>query len=239
MGFKMPKIKVPKIVKQVAGGPLLAQAGALQNAIVGKAPNAPNPGEDPTTTALRGRLFGEAEDFQKNLPGYQQDASNQIQKEGDMALESGVKGTRENFNRRGLLYSGMRQGAEQDVKGRVASTMASQKAQSNSDLTKLAAAKSEKAAQVGLQGYQQAVQREAEIEGIKLQSQVARAQVMQQLGQTGGQVAGAYYGSRNTQPSQQASQPVAWSGNDYSSNQYRNDNNLNIYPFGSDGRVVT
>lgn len=163
-----------------------------------KGPAAPSAGEDPNVTALRGKLFGEAVDFDNSLGGLKEQAGNQIQNEGNLALESGLKHNNQDFNRRGLLYSGLREAGETGVKGRVASTMANQRSQSNQDLGKMATAKYTKAAQVGLQGYQDAVNREAEIEGINLQNQVARAQAMQQLGNTAGYAAGAYYGSRGT-----------------------------------------
>lgn len=206
MGFKIkaPKLSVPKLKdvgKYAATGAVFgavpAQLSALAQNYIGKKPDAPNAGEDPNVTALRGRLFGEAQDYEKNLEGYKTAAGRQIEGEGNLALQSGLKDTKQNFNRRGLLYSGLREAGEQDVKGRVASTMASQKAQSNKELTDLAGAKYNKAAQVGLQGYQQAVEREAQIESIKLQSSVSRAQTMQQLGQVGGYAAGAYYGSQS------------------------------------------
>lgn len=190
--------------------PLFAQAGALQRSILGKEPKAPGAGEDPNVTALRGRLFGEAQDFEKGLGGMQKSASDQIGKEGDMALEKGLTGNRRNYNRRGLLFSGLREGGDQDVRGRVASTMAGQKAQSNKELSDMAKSKWNTVAQVGLQGYQDSVNREAEIAGISLQNQVARAQSMQQLGQTGGQLAGTFY---NRQPQQQT--PGSYQGVDY------------------------
>lgn len=202
----------------------------LAQAFVGKAPNAPSAGEDPQVTALRNKLLGEATDFETDLPGLQQRAGNQIQREGDMALESGLKGTKQNFNRRGLLYSGLREAGEQGVRGRVASEMSNQKAQSNQDLNKMAGAKYQKAAQVGLQSYQQSVDREAEIAGINLQNQVARAQVMQQLGQTGGYMAGSYFANRgggsnglNSDGSISTSPGYTGGWND-SSNQFRQGN---------------
>lgn len=182
-----------------SNNPLFSQAGALQRSILGKEPKAPGSGEDPNVAALRGRLFGEAQDFEKGLGGMQKSASDQIGKEGDMALEKGLTGNRRNYNRRGLLFSGLREGGDQDVRGRVASTMAGQKAQSNKELSDMAKSKWNTVAQVGLQGYQDSVNREAEIAGISLQNQVARAQSMQQLGQVGGQATGYFYGGGGQQ----------------------------------------
>jgi len=165
--------------------------GAVMKGYLGKKPNPPAAGEDPNVTALRNRLFGEAQSFGNDLPGLKQEAGNQIQHQGDYALSQGLKSTDQNFNRRGLLYSGLREAGEQ---GKVASTMASQRAQSNQDLDKMSQAKYQKAANVGLQSYQDAVNREADISSINLQNQVARAQMMQQLGTTSGYMAGSFYG---------------------------------------------
>lgn len=199
--FKTPGRELQNWITNYAGATTLGQ-GQKYLPWNNKAPKAPGAGEDPQVSALRNRLYGEASDFERDLPGFQSRASEQIGREGEQALKSGLKGTRENFNRRGLLYSGLREGGEQDVRGRVASTMAGQKAQSNKELTDLAKSKWQTAANVGLQSYQDSVNREAEIAGINLQNQVARAQMMQALGQTGGYIAGSMYGNRQPQTQQ-------------------------------------
>jgi hypothetical protein len=78
--------------------------------------------------------------------------------------------------------------------------MASQKVGANQDLNKMARAKYETAAQAGLKGYQDAVTREAEIAGVNMQNQIARAQATQQFSNVTGQAAGTYYGNRQQQP---------------------------------------
>ncbi len=103
--------------------------------------------------------------------------------------------------------------------------MASQTAQANQDLNRMATAKYTKAAQVGLQGYQDAVNKEAEIAGINLQNQVARAQVMQQLGQVGGYAAGRSGGSLGTYGSSQP--PAQSSYNGYVGDYNYNPNRMN------------
>lgn len=232
MGFKLPKIKSPINIRKIVGKDLanvadpfnmskdLGNASLLYQMGHENGPAKPQAGEDPNVTALRNKLFGEAVDFDKSLGGLKTQAGNQIQSEGDLALQSGVKHNNQDFNRRGLLYSGLREAGETGVRGRVASTMATQRAQSNQDLTKMGTAKYTKAAQVGLQGYQDAVNREAEIEGVNLQNQVARAQAMQQLGQTAGYGIGAYYGSRQTP----ASNGINSNYTPNMSNEFRNGN---------------
>lgn len=183
-----------------------------------------NPGEDPNVTALRDRLFGAAQDFEKDLPGLRQSQYGQIEKEGAQALEQGLKGTRQNFNRRGLLYSGLREAGEQSARGRVASEMANQKVQVNQDLGKQAQAKYQAAAQAGLQGYQDAVNREAEIAGISLQNQVARAQLMQQLGATTGQIGALGYGASQRDRYSGQQYTGSWSDGPALGSEFRNGN---------------
>jgi hypothetical protein len=236
MGLKIGKWEPGKSASNLFKNPVKEVKNALidNNAYVrnarflygmaaGKAPKAPEAGEDPNVTALRNRLFGESEQFNQDLPGMKERAGNLIQAEGDQALQSGLRGTQQNFNRRGLLYSGMRQGAEQGVRGKVASEISSQRAQSNMDLDKLGTAKAAKAASVGLQSYQNQVQREADIAGINLQNQVARAQAMQQLGQIGGYIAGSMY-SRQPGAAQPQSGGINSAYTPNFSNDYRNGN---------------
>ena len=216
--IKVPKISTPKLPsilpKEISKdvGKVFGFGGISEGV------QSPSTSEDPQVKALRDRLYGEAQSFERDLPGMQKGASEQIQREGDMALESGLKGTRQNFNRRGLLYSGLREAGEQGVRGKVASTMAGQKAQSNKELTDLSKSKWEKVANAGLQSYQDSVNREAEIENIKLQNSVARAQVMQQLGQVGGYAAGAYLAS----PSNASTPNTGTAGYSSSYNPYGN-----------------
>lgn len=194
--FKDPKGQTQEFLRNQPGFFGRALAPMLDKDVKPKA------GEDPTVTALRDRLYGEAADFTNQLPGMVSSAHGQIDKEGDLAMKSGIKSTRQNYNRRGLLYSGLREGGEQGVRGQVASKVSEQKGQANKDLAEMAKAKWNTVAQAGLQGYQDAVNKEAEIAGISLQNQVARAQAMQQLGSTVGYGAGTYMNYRQSNPSQ-------------------------------------
>jgi hypothetical protein len=205
VGFKLPSLRqVASVALPITGGLTAAGIGgavvgkkAADSLFPGKIP-APQTGEDPQVTALRNKLYGEAKQFREGLPGLQANASSQIEREGNQAVATAVKGTRQGYNSRGLLYSGMREGAELGAKSRIASTMAEQRTQSNKSLQDLAAAKENTAMQVGMQGYQQALQRQDQIEQINLQNSIARTQALQQLSQVAGYAAGSIYGKSNS-----------------------------------------
>lgn len=214
MGLKI-KLKAPKIKldnkslsnigKNVAG--MVSPLYAYMNK---KPEDMQLPGESAEQTALRKRLYGEAADFRSNLGDMQGEQRNNITRGANQALESGEKGVRTSMNQRGMLYSGMREAGEQGVRANVASTMAKQTMQSNKELEDLANKKEQVAASVGLDSYRESVQREGEIAAQNMANQVARAQAMQQLGQSAGYAAGAYSG-RSTTPTSTASTPSTYS----------------------------
>lgn len=146
--------------------------------------------------SLKDRLTSEAADFSKNLDSYKSAERSLIEAEGNAALDSGLRKTRESFNRRGLLYSGLRQGGEQSLRGRVAEQIARSWFEANKQLDQLADSKKAVAAASGLQAARDEAQRQSEIESMRMQSQVARMQAFQQLGSVAGSAAGYYYGSR-------------------------------------------
>ena len=135
---------------------------------------------DPATQ-LQERLGTGAYDFRKGLAETQANAANDIRAQAGSTLDQGIKKVRSGANNRGLLYSGLRQGAEQDYRGQVASTMAKQIAQSNADLSKKADSMDEIAANAKLQGMQQSMQAQAQVDKMNLENSVSRAQQMQQL----------------------------------------------------------
>lgn len=208
MGFK---IKVPKIssitknpiggalVGGLLGGPMGAQIGAGASLLNGMKKDDPlTLNEDPKLTALRSQMSGEAQKFRKDLPGLVEGEKRGLESTANQALERGTKQTRQNYNRRGLLYSGLRQGAEQTVKGNVASTLARQIADVNKQYQDLASSKENVAANVGLQGYGEALQRANQLYDSQQANSVARNQALQQFGSGIGYLAGSAYGSRPT-----------------------------------------
>lgn len=140
------------------------------------------------------------------------------------ALSSGIHKTRQNYNSRGLLYSGLREGGEQGIKGKVGSSLASNIASTKRDYQNTLA--SEKAAYTSLGFAQQAADLERANQAFEVttRNNIARAQAYEQLGYGVGSLAG-YATTKNAQPAapMQPQQTQAtestnsyWSNNPYS-----------------------
>lgn len=114
-------------------------------------------------------------------------------------LGEGIKNTRQNFNSRGLLHSGLRQGGEQQVKQGVASSLNSGISGARRDAYKSRTSAQNAYAAVGMESAKESLDMAHEAFDTATRNSIARMQAMQQLGQGVGAVAGAYYGSR--QPS--------------------------------------
>lgn len=135
---------------------------------------------DPATQ-LKEQAGTEAYKFRQNLGGMQNEAQDDIKSQAGQALDEGIRSTRQGANSRGLLYSGLRQGAEQGVRGRVANAMAGQISQSNRGLANEADAKDRAVASMGLASAQQAQDAASRASEMSAQNAIGRAQQMQQL----------------------------------------------------------
>lgn len=135
---------------------------------------------DPATQ-LKEQAGTEAYKFRQNLGEMQGDARNDIKAQAGQALDEGIRNTRQGANSRGLLYSGLRQGAEQGMRGRIANAMASQMSQSNRGLANEADAKDRAVASMGLASAQQAQDASSRASEMSVQNSIYRAQQMQQL----------------------------------------------------------
>lgn len=137
-------------------------------------------------------------------------AVDDINLEGSAALDSGVKNTKRNFNQRGLLYSGMREGGEQQVRGAVAGQLAKGIAGARRDSANSTAAAKSAYGAVDLANQQESLRQANMAFDTANANNIARLQAMQQLGHgvgyAGGMIAGEYTG-RNT-----TSKPTADSG---------------------------
>jgi hypothetical protein len=113
-------------------------------------------------------------------------------------VDTGVKATRQNFNNRGLLYSGMREAGEGKVKAAGAAGLARDVAGAKSDYQNLLTQQQQAYANIGLQQQAQHLQTATEAFETATRNSVARAQAYQQLASGAGQAAGYYYGMRDT-----------------------------------------
>jgi hypothetical protein len=130
----------------------------------------------------------------ESMPGQFQEETDLLKGEANRALESGLSNTRKNFNKRGLLYSGLREGGEQSVKGGVASSLASGMAGATRDYQNLLDQRKQALASLGLQTQAQQLEAANQAFEMTQRNNVARAQAFQQLGQGVGYGAGMWAG---------------------------------------------
>lgn len=147
---------------------------------------------------LKNELTSEAKKFRADLPEMQAEQSGLLRKEAERTLEGGVRDIRKGYSTRGLLYSGLRQGAESGLKGQVAAEMARQQAGINAELEDLARAREYQAARIGLEGYEEARNRFEELYNKQMQNALSRRRRIANLGGAVGYGVGAYLGGRDT-----------------------------------------
>lgn len=122
-------------------------------------------------------------------------AKDLVNQTGSEALQEGTKNTRQNYNSRGLLYSGMRQGGEQKVRGAVAAQTARGIAGAERDVANTVSAAKNAYMNIGLQQQQEQLQAANQAFEVASANNIARLQAMQQLGQGLGSAAGMIYGN--------------------------------------------
>lgn len=125
-----------------------------------------------------------------------------LKSDADQALTSGLKSTRKNFNDRGLLYSGMREGGEQQVKGRVAGALAEGDAAARRDSANVVEKRKQAFASIGLAEQEQKNQLAQQAFETSYKNSIARRQALEAAAGGVGQGIGMYYGQqgRETRP---------------------------------------
>lgn len=141
-----------------------------------------------------------AEEFRENIDDIASEQGGILRRQAEDMVESGTKDIRKGFSSRGLLYSGLRQGAESGLKGQVAGELARSQAQLRSDLEDEARAKEFMAARYGLQGYEEARQRYEQVYNQRLRNALERRKRFSQIGSGLGYAIGAGVGSMGSSP---------------------------------------
>lgn len=173
--------------------------GLGTNILLGSNPKPPRNEEDSRLKRLRKDLTSEATQFRSGLEGQKKEEQGLLRNEASQALNQGIENTRENFNRRGLLYSGYRQGAEAGVRGQIQSGLEQSIVGSNRELEDLAKSKETAAAEVGLSGWRDSLARSQQLQDIRMENAIKRRQAIQQLGQAAGYGYGSYLDKQDQQ----------------------------------------
>ncbi len=114
------------------------------------------------------------------------------------AVGEGLKNTRQNYNDRGLLYSGARQGGEAAVRASGASQLASSMAGTARDAANAKTTAQNAYASVDLANQQDSLNRATQAFDTANANNIARLQAFQQLGSGLGSAAGSIAGSQST-----------------------------------------
>jgi hypothetical protein len=183
--------------KKAAGAALLpitgpAQlAGKLGKKAFGSAPEEPKPPEiDPRFKQLAENASSQASGFRSRMPAMAEEAQTANLGAARRQLAGGLADVRSGYNQRGLLYSGLRQGAEADVVGESAARLAAARRELNQGLEDQAFSLDANAADAGLRAQGM----ESESMDSALERALARAgekrKAIAGLGEAGGSLIG-------------------------------------------------
>ena len=145
--------------------------------------------------AMEGAI-GAARDFGNQLPGYQSDLYNQIEGSAKTAVADQQNDIRKSANSRGLLYSGLRSGAESRMRGDMASQTAQKKSKVSTELNAMREDLNNQAAKMAQQNYANDLQISSEVYDLALNASKDRAANMNAIGGAVGSVAGSYFGRK-------------------------------------------
>jgi len=117
-------------------------------------------GVDTTQEDLAKQQQDYAKQFRANIGGYEQQAFNPIEQQAKVGLARQMGQIKTSANRRGLLYSGLRQGAEADAQSQTAQALQNKRAEINQSFGGAADQFDQQALKAGLdiQAGQQAIQ---------------------------------------------------------------------------------
>ena len=142
------------------------------------------------------KLSKEASDFRDKLPGYKNEAFNIQEDSAKLGLAKDLSDVRKDANSRGLLYSGIRQGAEADTLANFYADQSSERAKINQGAEDIARGMEEKALGVGLLGQQEQQALNDRAYDMALQQRAARGSGVSKLMGVGGGLLGGMAGKK-------------------------------------------
>jgi hypothetical protein len=174
----------------------------MGNAAAGKDSGVDSAADQAQLNMYEGRIVekNSLSDAINQNPALEAQAEDTDRSAANSSLASGVKNTQQNYNNRGLLYSGMRQGGEDSVREGVASQMASNLAGTKSDYANSLTSAKNAYASVDLANAQDQIDRSNAAFDTANQNNIARLQAQQQLGEGLGKAVGGVMGSMNSTP---------------------------------------
>lgn len=144
----------------------------------------------------RGNLRSGLQSAINDAPGQMEDELGLLRNQASDNLNKGIRSTRKNYSDRGLLYSGIRQGAEASKRNEAASTLASNEAGVRQDFANLTDKRKQAIASLGMDSQNRSLELADQALESSMRNRVARLQAMETLAGGLGAAAGTYYGSQ-------------------------------------------
>lgn len=146
---------------QILKGPMSSITsiiGGIGGTDENKPPQAPP--TNPALSQLQQQQQQQAKDFRANMPNMVRMMSENLKSQANQGLSEGLRQTKSDYNTRGLLYSGMRQGKEAQLRGKAQAGLAAGISGINADVENAAHTMDAQAVEtgVGIQQTQQAIQ---------------------------------------------------------------------------------
>lgn len=138
----------------------------------------------------------QATDFRNNLPQMEEDLGSSYERQARRGLAQNIQGINANASRRGLLYSGLRQGAEAGAQARTAGDVAQKRYQINQGLEQNAQGLESGAASNIFSSYKNDIQNADDSYNLALQQMQSRNNLLTGLFGGIGAAAGGYLGRK-------------------------------------------
>lgn len=181
------------VVGQAGGVPGLIGASEVNNLF--KQDEPPAPTQDERLKRIREEMASDADEFRSNLGAYKNRKKQGLIGDYADAKEEGVRRTRENYGRRGLLYSGLAQKGEAEMKGAIQSQYDRSVADINREAEQIADAKERAAAAAGIEDAQQLLNQAEQYYNLSAQNDLARRRAFGSLASGIGYGMGSIAGS--------------------------------------------
>lgn len=146
---------------------------------------------------LADQMAARSREFRGQIPGYEQELYNQIEGQAKNSIAEKQREIKRLANRRGLLYSGLRQGSEASASAQIASKAASQKAKVAPELEQLAETLEQQAAKVAQANFADDLSLASQVYDRALAEARSRMEQLGQFGEVAGTVVGENFGSKN------------------------------------------
>lgn len=143
-----------------------------------------------TANSATARMTTQALDYRNKLPGMKEQAYAGVQDQARRGLSEQLAGVKQGANSRGLLYSGLKQGADQAAVGNTASALATARGDINDSFEAQARGREDAARSGNADAMATQLSQDSDVYGKAMENVKRRQQTMSAVGGALGSVAG-------------------------------------------------